>query len=599
MESLTTFAPRRAGSALVRRVASGRRSFSAAVVLAALSFCSTSSVSADTIPASLGDVVSSPGSTYVPVSPTRIADTRLPFGSSIAGKVPGGATTTIQITGRPEVTVPADASAVVLNVTINGTEAAGYAIVFPTGIGIPAASNLNYGSAGFTGANLVTVRLGAGGAVDVFTSATAHVIVDIFGYYRPAVGAVGAGRVETITPDRLYDTRGIGLPMSIGEFRTVTLPRIPSGATALVLNYTVTQTQQGGFFSVLPPADQPSSGAPNTSNVNVATGGATVANQVIIPVQPDGQVTLYTSAGGHVILDLFGYVTGASAPITTRGLFVPLAAPYRMLDTRTTDNNPIGPALRMWPDWVDEVSVLGRGGVPTTGVGAIVGNTTIIDSHGPGWLATYAAGTQFPGTSTVNASYPGQTIPNHTTSPISSRGVAVLMGGTGGHVILDVSGYYLGTPKAATIAAAVNVAPPPNYPLTLSIPSIGHVSFIQPDTHDADLKHGPGWWPGSAYPGIDGNFTVFGHRTQHGAPFRALNKVKSGDLIIVAGDHRIATYQVGGSWFVVSAGDIQEFVGPAGPNQITLVACTKKNGQATSLAYRLIVIATLISYTNN
>lgn len=575
----------------------GRRFVGALIALTALGFSGTSSVSAAPTPASIA-ALASPGSAYRKVTPTRIADTRQPFGSSIAGKVPGGATTRIQVTGRSEVSVPADATAVVVNVTINGTEAAGYATVFPAGIAIPAASNLNY-NVGYTGANLVTVKLGSGGAVDVFTFATAHVIVDIFGYYVPVADAVGPGRVETITPDRLYDTRVIGSPLAVGEYRTVSLPRVPAGATAVVLNYTVTETRVGGYFSILPPADQPSSGEPNTSNVNVPTVGATVANQVILPIEPDGRVTLYSSAGGHAILDLFGYVTGASASVTTRGLFVPLPAPYRMLDTRTTDNNPVGPTLRMWPDWVDDVNILGRGGVPTTGVGAIVGNTTIVDSHGPGWLATYAAGTVFPGTSTVNTFYRGQTIPNHTTSPISSRGVAVLLGGTGGHVILDVSGYYLGTPKAATFAAKVNVTPPPSFPLVLSIPRIAHVSSIQPDLTDVDLKHGPGWWPGSVYPGADGNFTVFGHRTEHGGPFRKLNYVVPGDLIIVEGDHRKAIYQVVNPWFIVAAGNVQEFVGPAGPNQITLVACTKTNGQATSTAYRLIVIATLISYTND
>ncbi|CAN5448765.1 hypothetical protein BH10ACT2_BH10ACT2_21020 [soil metagenome] len=572
-----------------------RHRFSGAiVVLAALSFCGVSSAAA--APAPVSDAPS-PGATYVPVAPTRIADTRLPFGSSIPGKIPGGATTTIQITDRPEVSVPADATAVVINVTINRTEGTGYATVFPAGIAIPSASNLNYGI-GYTGANLVTVKLGAGGAVNVFTRAAAHLIIDIFGYYLPAAGAVGPGRVETITPDRLYDTRGIGSPMAVGEYRTVALPRIPSGATAVVLNYTVAQTRKGGYFSILPPADQPTSGEPGTSNVNVPTAGATLANQVILPIEPDGKVTLYTSAGGHVILDLFGYVTGASAPVTTRGLFVPLDAPFRMLDTRTA-NNPIGPTLRMWPGWVDEVSVLGRGGVPTTGVGAIVGNTTIVDSHGPGWLAMYAAGTQFPGTSTVNTFYRGQTIPNHTTSPISTRGVAVLLGVTGGHVILDVSGYYLGTPKSATIAVKSNVTPPPSFPLVLSIPSIGHVSAIQPDLNATDLAHGPGWWPGSAYPGIGGNFTVFGHRTQHGGPFRKLNYVKAGDLITVEGDHRKSVYQVTGPWVIVAAGNVQDYVGPGGYTRITLIACTKTNGQPTSTSYRLIVTAYLVSYTND
>jgi LPXTG-site transpeptidase (sortase) family protein len=309
-------------------------------------------------------------------------------------------------------------------------------------------------------------------------------------------------------------------------------------------------------------------------------------------------VVLYTSAGGHVILDLFGYITGPTAPITTRGLFVPLPAPYRMLDTRTSNNNPLGATLRMWKDWIVDVNVFGRGGVPTSGVGAIVGNTTFVDSHGPGWLAAYPAGTLFPGTSTVNAYFGGQTVPNHTTSPLSTRGLSIRAGDTGGHVLFDAAGYYLGNPAAANLPASTNIPPPPQFPLLLTIPSIGHQSWIQQDTSDADLARGPGWWPGSAYPGVAGNFVVFGHRTEHGGPFRGINGISVGDIIVVEGDHRKVTYQVTEDWWVITAAEAPNVVGPTDGNHITLIACTKPNGEPTSTSYRIVVRATLISYTN-
>jgi LPXTG-site transpeptidase (sortase) family protein len=548
----------------------------------------------------------SPGATYSPISPARLADTRRPFGSSIAGRIPAGGTTSIKVTGRPEASVPNDATAVVLNVTVDNSSAAGFATIYPAGIDRPDASNLNFSGAGYTGANLVTVKVGSGGLVNVFSDKETHLIVDIFGYYAPAPGPVAAGRIESVTLDRLYDTRGINSPMFPGEYRTVTLPRIPAGATGVVLNYTVTGTSRGGYFSILPPAQRPASGEPNTSNVNVTQAGATAANQAILPVGPDGQVTLYTSAGGHVILDMSGYVTGAGAPVTTRGLFVPVA-PFRMLDTRQTSAvmNPLGPTLRMWPNWVVDVNVLNRGGLPASGVGAIVGNTTFVDANGPGFLSAYPAGTLFPGTSTVNTFYAGQTAPNHTMTPISARGVAIRAGDTGGHVILDVSGYFLGTPGAAPVAPSTNIPPVPSFPLKIIIPSIGHVSEIQGDTTDETLNQGPGWWDGSAYPGVGGNFVVFGHRTEATRPFYYIDRLNPGDEIIVEGDHRRVVYRVddaaaadGQSWFVVGAGETNQFVGPTGTNQITLIACTLPNGKPTSTAYRIIVTATLVSYTN-
>ena len=540
----------------------------------------------------------SPGATYVPVTPTRIADTRRPFGSSIPGKIPAGATTTIKITGRSEIAVPANATAVVLNVTADQTGGPGFATIFPTGTTLPDASNLNYTSAGYTGANLATVRIGANGSINVYTYASTHLIVDIFGYYVPAPGAVSAGRVEPYGPERLYDSRASG-GMSPWQYRTIQLDRVPTGATAVVLNYTVTNTHNGGYFSILPPSSQPASGEPATSNVNVTASGATVANQVMLPIGTDKRVTLFTTAGGDVILDIFGFVTGTAAPITTRGLFVPLNSPYRMLDTRSSSNNPLGPGYRLWQGWTVEVPVAGRGGVPTTGVGAIVGNTTYVDAHGWGWLADYPAGTPFPGTSTVNSYYGGQTVPNHTLTPISARGVAIYAGDAGGHALLDVSGYYLGTPLTGNVPAGNNVPPPPNFPLKLTIPSIGHESWIQETVTDSALANGPGWWPGSAYPGVAGNFVVFGHRTEHGGPFRYINGLSVGDQIIVEGDHRRAVYVVNQHWFVIGAGQAPNYVGPSGPNQITLIACTQPNGQPTSTSYRIIVTATLVSYTND
>jgi sortase (surface protein transpeptidase) len=603
------------GANFVKTLISARRAIGAAVACALVGF-----VGAGTSPASAREqapatvaapaalsapaaLASSPGATYTPINPARLADTRRGFGSSLPGRLPAGGTAVIRISGRSEAPIPLDATAAVVNITVDNAAAAGYATVYPTGIGRPDASNLNYSGAGYTGANLVTVKLGSGGAINVFSDKETHLLVDVLGYYAPAPGPVAAGRVESVTLDRVYDTRGANAALAAGEYRTVTLPRIPAGATGVILNYTVTGTFGGGFFSILPPAQKPASGEPNTSNVNVTQAGATVANQAIVPIGADRQVTLYSSGGGHVILDLAAYVTGASSPASTNGLFVPLA-PFRMLDTRATSRemNPLGPTLRMWPNWVVDVALKNRGGLPDSGFSAVVGNTTFVDSNGGGYLSAYPAGTVWPGTSTVNTFAAGQTVPNHTLTPISQRGVSIRAGDTGGHVLLDVSGYYLGTAGAAPIGPSTNVPPEPQFPLTLSIPSIGHQSNVQSNASDAALVRGPGWWEGSAYPGVGGNFVIFGHRTEYGGPLRYINGVGSGDQIVVEGDHRRVVYEVVGDWIVVGANEANQYVGPSTlpgePNIITLIACTLPNGAPTSLAYRIIIRAKLVSYTN-
>ena len=74
--------------------------------------------------------------------------------------------TEVQVTGRGG--VPADAAAVVLNVTVVQARAGGYVTVFPCGESIPNASNVNY-VAGQTVPNAVVAKVGVGGKVCVFT----------------------------------------------------------------------------------------------------------------------------------------------------------------------------------------------------------------------------------------------------------------------------------------------------------------------------------------------------------------------------------------------------------------------------------------------
>jgi hypothetical protein len=130
-----------------------------------------------------GDVVSS---SFVPVVPVRILDTR-PAPSNvggIAGPVGAGATISFQVTGVAG--VPANATSVVLNVTVDGTTAGSFLTVFPTGTPLPTASNLNW-AAGVTIPNLVSVKVGTGGKVSVYNFAgAAHVLADVAGYYAPS-----------------------------------------------------------------------------------------------------------------------------------------------------------------------------------------------------------------------------------------------------------------------------------------------------------------------------------------------------------------------------------------------------------------------------
>ncbi len=96
--------------------------------------------------------------------------------------------------------VPADASAVVLNLTATAPGADGYLTVHSCGGAAPNASNVNY-VAGQSIPNLTITKVGAGGKVCITNYATSDVIADLSGWY-PA-----NADYTPVTPTRILDTR--------------------------------------------------------------------------------------------------------------------------------------------------------------------------------------------------------------------------------------------------------------------------------------------------------------------------------------------------------------------------------------------------------
>ena len=96
--------------------------------------------------------------------------------------------------------VPADPTAVVLNVTAADAGALGFVTVFPCGTR-PETSNLNP-DAGENRANLVTTTLSPTGTVCLYTLQPTDLVVDVVGYFAPTGRQLGA-----TTPFRFTDTR--------------------------------------------------------------------------------------------------------------------------------------------------------------------------------------------------------------------------------------------------------------------------------------------------------------------------------------------------------------------------------------------------------
>jgi len=89
--------------------------------------------------------------------------------------------------------VPANATAIVLNVTGTEATADGFVTVYPTTEQRPLASNNNL-ILGDTKANLVTTKIGKNGKVSIYTQSGTHMVADLFGYYAPATDTSVASR---------------------------------------------------------------------------------------------------------------------------------------------------------------------------------------------------------------------------------------------------------------------------------------------------------------------------------------------------------------------------------------------------------------------
>jgi hypothetical protein len=88
------------------------------------------------------------------------------------------------------------------------------------------------------------------------------------------------------------------------------------------------------------------------------------------------------------------------------------------------------------------VPVLGRAGVPASGVGAVALNVTAADSTASGFLTVYPTGESVPWTSNVNFS-PGQTIPNMVIAKVGADGsISIYNSGGQTHVIVDIAGWF-------------------------------------------------------------------------------------------------------------------------------------------------------------
>ncbi len=148
--------------------------------------------------------------------------------------------------------------------------------------------------------------------------------------------------------------------------------------------------------------------------------------------------------------------------------------------------------------------------------------------------------------------------------------------------------------------APPTAAPPEGNPIgIITIDRIDVQHVVVEGVSKADLKKGPGHYPGTPLPGQAGNAGIAGHRTTYGAPFNRIDELVPGDEIVVATPQGEFTYDVipapdqpanGQAWYTVTPDQV-DVLTDKGDNRLTLTACHPKY----SAKQRIIVNAVLRS----
>jgi hypothetical protein len=124
------------------------------------------------------------GSTYVPIAPARVLDTRV--GNGLAGKLSANAPRTFQVSGRGG--VPANATAITGHITAVNETSSWAAFLGPKPVVSPSTSTVNFLKGEIKG-NGLSVALGTSGTLSVTylskSGNTTDVVVDVTGYFAP------------------------------------------------------------------------------------------------------------------------------------------------------------------------------------------------------------------------------------------------------------------------------------------------------------------------------------------------------------------------------------------------------------------------------
>jgi len=221
------------------------------------------------------------------------------------------------------------------------------------------------------------------------------------------------GEFVAMAPERLYDSRsGIGgRSTAIGPGETVRIKiagagTVPTGGvTAVAVNLTSIRPTAKTYLTAFPTGQR----RPDSSTLN-PRAQSVVPNMTIVGVGNDGTISVFNNTSTvHLTVDVMGYFqqSGGSSSASSLGKMLPLT-PSRVLDTRSGVG---APKARVRGGKPFSLQVLGEGGVPTSGVDAVVLNLLSVRPTQNGYVTAWPTGGNRPNTASLSYRA-GRTIPN-------------------------------------------------------------------------------------------------------------------------------------------------------------------------------------------
>ncbi|HEY0139921.1 MAG TPA: RHS repeat-associated core domain-containing protein [Thermoanaerobaculia bacterium] len=383
---------------------------------------------------------------YFAVPPCRLLDTRLAADGPV---LTANQQRFVQVAGKCN--VPPDATAVSMNVVVVSPTSFGHFIIAPGNVAPAGTSALNF-SANQNRANHAIWKLGNGG-INLYpagVSYTAHVVIDVDGYFSPSMTpistpAVGPLDYQAVRECRVRDTRLGDAPIVNNEFRAMDVKGvcgIPDLATSMAARLHAVNPTSFGHMRLYS-SDEPA--PPIVSALNIPNEGvnAVTTNGAVVKLgtSPGDVTATYfgynanVTAQTHAVLDVSGYFR-RSAPAP--GLrFVPLN-PCRAVDTR--NGTPLGSSAVSY-------QLGGQCGVPS-GAKAVSANFTVLAPNGQGHLVAHAAGEPEPLFSTMSFSYNDPAVASSAIVRMNDDRIEIIprifAGSTPqAHLLIDISGYWV------------------------------------------------------------------------------------------------------------------------------------------------------------